>query len=119
MTKFDKLVSKVIGENQLSPAAETMAKRDPNAATAYDSRLQNSQQSFTPGRKMPVSDDYAAKIIADKILPYALDAKNIQTLKQLVSKYLGMVGKNTSDLDLVTADVLDILQTKGVLTDLR
>ena len=59
-----------------------------------------------------LSDEQAAKMIADKIR--GTPNLNINTIKQYVSKYLGMVGKAPTDVDYLAAQVHDILSQQGV-----
>jgi hypothetical protein len=59
-----------------------------------------------------VSDEQAAKIIADKIR--GTPNLNIQNIKMYVTKYLGMVGKAPTDVDFITAHVNDILSAQGM-----
>lgn len=56
------------------------------------------------------SDDQAAQMIADKI--QGTPNLNINTIKQYVTRYLGMVGKSPTDVDFLAAQVLDILEQK-------
>jgi hypothetical protein len=59
-----------------------------------------------------VSDEQAAKIIADKIR--GTPNLNIQNIKMYVTKYLGMVGKAPTDVDFIAAHVNDILSAQGM-----
>jgi hypothetical protein len=62
--------------------------------------------------RVSVSDEQAAKIIADKIR--GTPNLNIQNIKMYVTKYLGMVGKAPTDVDHITAHVNDILSAQGM-----
>lgn len=59
-----------------------------------------------------LSDEAAAQKIADKIK--GTPNLTVPTIKQYVKKYLGMVGKNPSDVDFLAAHVHDILSGKGL-----
>jgi len=62
-----------------------------------------------------IGDEQAAKLIADKIK--GTPNLNIQNIKMYVSKYLGMVGKAPTDVDHISAYVLDILNSQGMAED--
>jgi len=62
--------------------------------------------------RAPISDEQAAKIIADKIK--GTPNLNIQNIKMYVQKYLGMVGKAPTDVDFITSMVHDNLQNMGM-----
>ena len=59
-----------------------------------------------------LSDDRAAKIIADKIK--GTPNLNIQNIKLYVKKYLAMVGKAPNDVDYISSLVYDILDSQGM-----
>jgi hypothetical protein len=101
MSKFDTLFNQIVSENELPAMPPRM---HPNPQQAYP--------NMSSG-KAPMGDDQAAKMIADKIK--GTPNLNIQTIKQYVQKYLGMVGKAPTDVDHIAAGVYDILDTQGLL----
>jgi hypothetical protein len=62
--------------------------------------------------RAPISDEQAAKMIADKIK--GTPNLNIQNIKMYVQKYLGLVGKAPSDIDFIASMVHDNLQHMGM-----
>jgi len=62
--------------------------------------------------RAPISDEQAAKMIADKIK--GTPNLNIQNIKMYVQRYMGLVGKAPSDVDFIAAMVHDNLQNMGM-----
>jgi len=62
--------------------------------------------------RAPVSDEQAAKMIADKIK--GTPNLNMHNIKMYVQRYMGLVGKAPSDVDFVAAMVHDNLQNMGM-----
>ncbi len=70
---------------------------------------QNQSSPQNTGYKTGLSDDNAAKQIAQKIQGMPVTQQNVQ---QYVKKYLDMVGRTEKDLPQLSALVLDLLQDK-------
>lgn len=65
--------------------------------------------------RAPMSDEQAAKMIADKIK--GTPNLNMQNIKMYVQRYLGLTGKAPSDIDFIAAMVHDNLQHMGMEED--
>jgi hypothetical protein len=65
--------------------------------------------------KSGISDTLAAKKIAAKLM--GMPNLSMPNIKKMVGKYLGMVDKQASDIDFLSAEVYSILQDKGLMED--
>lgn len=79
----------------------------------YKAGVEDGQQEEEVKEQMAMSDDLAAKKIADKIK--GTPNLTVPSVEGMVKRYLPMVGKHDTDVKYLTAQVVSILQDLGMM----